>query len=128
MTQKELHEIIYVCWEEVERGWGERPDGCSLHLNVADSAVFEKNFYESLPEKYKYFGHKLGPLPEEYDRPAGKSVTAYVTNELYEKIKTSENGIRLWKEQERTAFKSEELVYGTERSGWVVNENKDISK
>ncbi len=124
MTQKELHEIIYVCWEEVERNWGERPDGCSLHMNVADAKVFETNFYESLPEKHKYYGNTTGKLPEEYDRPAGKPVKVYVTEDLYCKINASENGIRLWKNQETAAYQSKDLVYGTERSGWLVNENK----
>ena len=40
--------IPVVCqyWEESERGWGVRPDGCSLHLTEADRKQFIKEYWD----------------------------------------------------------------------------------
>ena len=31
-------------WEESERGWGIRPDGCSLHETVDDCVAYRKTY------------------------------------------------------------------------------------
>ena len=50
---------VFVSWTETERGWGQRPDGCSVHL--------------SMEEWKKYFdNHKKGQpkeVPHEYSYP-----------------------------------------------------------
>lgn len=107
--KKDLEEAIYVSWEESERGWGVRPDGCSLHLTKEDSKIFEREYWDGMPDY----------VPDEYSRPAGRPVKVYVDKTLYEKIKESGNGIRLWSSQEGKAVKNKQLVYGSKRSGWV---------
>ena len=32
VDKRHLKEIFFVSWEESERDWGSRPDGCSLHM------------------------------------------------------------------------------------------------
>ncbi len=105
MTEK-LKEVIYVNWEEYESGWGVRPDGCSLHLTKTDCQNYLKE-------------QKLKETSNEYSRPAGKPVIAYVTPLIYKKIKENHGTLRIWKTEERKLVKEKELVYGKERSGWV---------
>jgi len=111
-TKQKLEEVIYVSWEESERGWGVRPDGCSLHLTAEDSKEFVKGYWSRMPDY----------VPDEYSRPAGRPVKAYVSKTLYEMIKESENGIRLWNSKENEEVKNKNLVYGSKRSGWVTME------
>lgn len=104
-----LETVIYVSWEESERGWGCRPDGCSLHLSEKDYHTFEKEYWNSMPDT----------APDEYSRPAGRPVEVQVVQELYGRIQNSKNGIRLWNHSEDELAKKGELIYGRERSGWV---------
>lgn len=108
-NKTKLEEVVYVIWEESERGWGVRPDGCSLHLTEQDFQAFEKEYWKRMPNE----------VPDEYSRPAGEPVTAYVNKTLYKEIKKSKKGIRLWNHEESEAVKSKQLVYSNKRSGWV---------
>ena len=100
-----MKEVFYMSWEEYESGWGLRPDGCSLHLTPEDYAAFEKANFK--------------PEGDEYSKPAGKLVTAKVSDALHARI--TPPGLRLQKQEERDAAKSGDLQYGEERSGWVSN-------
>ncbi len=104
-----LEAIIYVSWEESERGWGTRPDGCSLHLSEGDFKAYLADYWDSMPDE----------VPDEYERPAGSPVKAFVDEELYLRIEKSRNGIRLYSDQEAEAVSSKSIQYGSERSGWV---------
>lgn len=106
---KGLEEIIYVSWEESERGWGTRPDGCSLHLDEQDYRVFLKEYWDRQPDE----------VPDEYSRPAGRPVNAYASSGLYQKISESKDGLRFWKFQESDLVANKEWVYSNERSGWM---------
>jgi len=108
-----LESVIYVSWEESERGWGTRPDGCSLHLGEIDYRKYVKDYWDRQPDKIN------GLAPDEYSRPAGSPVEVFVSQNLYNRIKESENGLRFWKHQETKLVSEKELVYGEERSGWV---------
>jgi hypothetical protein len=106
MTEK-LTKIVYVSWEESERGWGTRPDGCSLHLTEFDYKVFLKDYWRGMPEE----------VPDEYSRPAGNPVKSFANSSLINKIKSTKNGLRIFNEDKLVKDKS--LVYSSERSGWV---------
>jgi hypothetical protein len=74
-------------WFESERGWGQRPDGYSLHLTSADRDAFVGDYWGSQPQTF--------PAPDIYSCPEhndGKVID--VDKELYEEIKKSKNGIR----------------------------------
>lgn len=105
-----LEEVVYVSWEESERGWGTRPDGCSLHLTKEDFKEYLRKYWFGMPDE----------VPDEYSRPAGRPVKACVSKTLYEKIKESDYGIRLWKFEEIKEVENKNLVYGSEKSGWVM--------
>ena len=112
---KNLETVIYVSWEESERGWGCRPDGCSLHLSEKDYQSFEREYWDRMPEA----------VPDEYSRPAGKPVEVQVAQNLYQKIQGSTNGIRLGECQENEAAANKTIRYGKQRSGWVSRKSRD---
>ena len=113
IKKNELRPVIYMSWEESERNWGIRPDGCSLHITENDYEKFEKDYWETMKKTY---GNRA---PDEYSKPAGRPVTVSVSEKLYEKIKNSVDGLFLSVNEEREAVKNEDLKYGSERSGWV---------
>jgi len=73
-------------WTEYERGWGQRPDGVSIHLTKEDNESYEKNYYNGMPDD----------APDEYSQSSGGLKVIKVTDELYKEIENSENGIRIW--------------------------------
>ena len=85
-TKRKMKSIVYVAWLESERGWGVRPDGCSLHLNPEDFKAYMKQYWSEMPKQ----------VPDEYSRPCSDPTEALVKNSLYQKIKKSENGLRFW--------------------------------
>ena len=50
-----MNKIVLQLWEESERGWGIRPDGCSIHLDDKERSTFIDNEYsnrsESVPDE-----------------------------------------------------------------------------
>lgn len=79
-------------WEESEAGWGQRPDGFSLHLTAAEDAkLYSDDFMENQREM---LGDKT---PAEYDRPAGRPYEVYVSDETLAKIAETDLGLRVSK-------------------------------
>jgi len=78
-------------WTETERGWGSRPDGASLHLSAADARKYVAEYWER--EKGQ---NPSGEVPHEYSLPNGEGNPVFVSREIYNKIKGSGSGIRLW--------------------------------
>ncbi len=85
MKKSKINKTV-VCqdWLESERGWGTRPDGCSLHLNKLDLEKFVKAYWARMPDE----------TPDEYSRPCGQAYLVDVSDEIYSKILESKNGIR----------------------------------
>jgi len=111
-NSENMKEVVYVSWEESERGWGTRPDGCTLHLTKEDYVNYVKDYNSRLPNY----------VPDEYERPAGIPIRAYTKNSLFEKIRESENGLRLYGNSENKLRNIGDLVLGNERSGWMTLE------
>jgi hypothetical protein len=116
---KKYQPVVYVNWEESERNWGIQPDGCSLHLKEDDFREFEKEYWDSMPDK----------VPDEYSRPADRPILAYASRKLYEKIRGS-SGLRLSEAQEIKEMKNRDLVRDKEtvRSLLFKNTVKEIHK
>ena len=60
-------ELVVQKWEESERGWGNRPDGYSLHLSEDDRNKYISDYWDRQPKQ----------VPDEYERPCG---TPYVAD------------------------------------------------
>lgn len=88
---KQRFPVVKVSWIETERGWGIRPDGCSLHLSKEDAKKYIDDYWASMPDE----------VPCEYSKPDGETIVD-VSKKLYNEIKNSKNGLRYyrWKELE----------------------------
>lgn len=60
--------IIVQNWIESERGWGQRPDGYSIHLTNVDRAQFIQDYWAGMPDGP---AQGAGPPPDEYSAPSG---------------------------------------------------------
>jgi hypothetical protein len=49
-----------ISWTESETGWGQRPDGYSLHISFTEASRYLKKTYDVLPEQ----------TPDEYEFPS----------------------------------------------------------
>jgi len=78
--------VICQDWLESERGWGTRPDGCSLHLTEDDLRRYVETYWAGMPDE----------VPEEYSKPTGNPYPLQVTQVMYKRIEKGEYGIRLW--------------------------------
>lgn len=75
-------------WEEMERGWGSRPDGYSLHLDDEDRKRFIKAYWDKMPNH----------VPDEYSTPYGEPYWKDITDSaLLAELEASENGIRKYR-------------------------------
>lgn len=74
-------------WLEIEVGWGDRPDGASIHLTKEDYKNYVNAHNESLPDV----------RPREYSEPGGSPKVVKVSDSLYKEIEESNGGLRLWR-------------------------------
>jgi len=76
-----MNKVFLQLWEESERGWGTRPDGCSLHIDNIELDRYVDNIYSDRGDV----------IPDEYDRTIGGSIEAFVDDELFNKVIVSKN-------------------------------------
>ena len=67
--------VIRIDWNEYERGWGQRPDGTSLHRTPEIAEEFVKSFWEKNSEE---------KAPDEYSAPETGRIVE-VSDALYER-------------------------------------------
>ena len=79
--------IVVQKWEETERGWGCRPDGWTMHLNVAAHAAYLK----AREAEHKADYARTGVVPDEYTRPSGTAYPMDVDEATYNKIAAAPN-------------------------------------
>lgn len=91
--------VVYQEWLESERGWGQRPDGISLHKDLAQRDAFIKAYEKSLPEE----------VPDEYSRPCGEPCFIQVCDRMYREVCAERNGLRLYKTPKEIAEKVSEI-------------------
>lgn len=84
--RRKIYYVFRVDWIESERGWGTRPDGCSLHESEADFKQYLAEYWATMPKE----------VPDEYSRPEGGPYQFAVNKKTYSQIKKSKNGIRLF--------------------------------
>lgn len=57
-----MPQILVLEWLESEAGWGQRPDGCTIHLSEEDMKKFVKEYWAKMPDRSQ-------GVPECYSRP-----------------------------------------------------------
>jgi len=93
------HKVYIIDWYESERGWGQRPDGVSLHLSQEDINIYIENYWleECSDQDDDY-------IPDEYSAPSTYNGTIIeVSEEIYRKIldlnKRNIYGLRIWQHE-----------------------------
>jgi hypothetical protein len=86
-------------WTESERGWGQRPDGYSLHLTAELAKQYVVEYNAKLPS---------GPAPDEYTFADGGAVEVEVSEKLHQMLQEKGGSMRFWQR---------ELVVGQGRTG-----------
>lgn len=78
MRRTETGKPVVMCqlWEEIEVGWGERPDGFSLHVSLADRNAAVQEHWDALP----------AVCPAEYEAPIGEPFWAEVSWEVADRV------------------------------------------
>lgn len=96
-----MNKIILQIWEESERGWGTRPDGCSMHADSKEREKYIQAVYE---------GRKSDTsIPHEYDRIVGEGVEAFIEDALFELVQ-KEKSVRLTQYQMNNLMCMEEIT------------------
>ena len=94
-----MNKVILQLWEESERGYGSRPDGCSIHID-------EKIQKEYTDISYKNRGDDV---PDVYERLVGDPFFAFIEDGLFEILKR-DGSIRLFEYELNNLIHMEELI------------------
>lgn len=88
--------VVLQEWLESEAGWGQRPDGYSVHLSVEDAKAYVDNYWAE--EKKR---NPSGATPSCYVRPCGNPFVKDVDRDVYQKLKKLKKegkpGFRIWR-------------------------------
>jgi len=76
---------VFVDWTEYERGWGCRPDGCSVHLSMEEWKRYYEKYKKSLPKE----------VPHEYSRPDNPQPVSVTDPEIVEAL-LEKKSVRYW--------------------------------
>jgi hypothetical protein len=88
-------------WEESERDWGVRPDGCSIHLDLESHA----NYIDEVYRDRTFHQH----VPNEYDRIVGDPIKVRVSEKLYEDL-LKKKSLRLSEVETNNLIKFNEII------------------
>lgn len=66
-------EVVVQNWTETERGWGQRPDGYTVHLSLEDCRKYRADFMEN---QRSTLGEEV---PDEYTFPSGEPYLASIS-------------------------------------------------
>jgi hypothetical protein len=94
-----MNKVVLQLWEESEKGFGTRPDGCSIHIDL-----YNRNNYI----RYIY-GSRGDIVPETYDKIIGSELEAFIDDELFKKLNV-EKSIRLIEPELNNLIKFEEII------------------
>jgi len=94
-----MNKVILQRWEESERNWGTRPDGCSLHLDNINRDNYINDIYKD----------RKDDVPETYDRIVGTPIDVFIDDSLFEILKV-EKSLRLQENELNNLVNLEELI------------------
>jgi hypothetical protein len=80
------NQVIVQKWEEIEIGWGDRPDGFSLHLSMEGLKRYIQAYWDGMPDR----------RPAEYSAPCGTPYEAGVSDDIAAQIESAGDGLRFW--------------------------------
>ncbi len=95
-----MEEVCMQYWEESERNWGIRPDGCSLHFNGKICKEYINEIYKDRDKEN---------VPDVYDKTVGEIILVKVKKELYELV-VKDDTVRLSQNEMNNLVKLGELL------------------
>lgn len=96
-----MNKVILQIWEESERGWGTRPDGCSMHIDLKERDKYIQTIYDSRKSDES--------IPHEYDRIVGEGVEAFIEDALFTLVE-KDKSLRLTQYQMNNLMGMEEIT------------------
>lgn len=72
--------------EESERGWGVRPDGCTIHLDDEARKKFWQKYYDTLPKF----------APDEHSRPSAPPYVVEIPDDEYDNLVAAVDKYGIW--------------------------------
>ena len=96
-----MNRCYFQRWEESERGWGVRPDGCSLHLD----SNYHKRYINEI-----YTIRQGEMVPDEYERITGPILDCFVSDSVFELLK-EKTSMRLMEHEMNNLIKMEEIIF-----------------
>jgi hypothetical protein len=106
-----IYTVVCDYWTESEAGWGQRPDGCSLHLSEADHKAYVEDHWAQERKR-----NPSGEVPHEYDRPDGHTFIALVDWDTYKEVRDSKNGVRKFQSFKVIKATNDDLVRITNKT------------
>lgn len=97
-----MNKCYFQRWEESERNWGVRPDGCSLHIDMDNHSKYLREIYN--------IRQSDSNIPYEYDRISGGVVECFVTDDIFN-ILLKNKSIRLMEYELNNLFKLNEIDF-----------------
>jgi|688.fasta_scaffold320357_2 hypothetical protein len=97
-----MNRCYFQRWEESERSWGIRPDGCSLHINEEAHKSYLNEIYIIRQ------GEAL--VSHEYDRITGPLIECFISDTLFELVK-EKNSLRLMEYEMNNLIKIEDIFF-----------------
>ena len=94
-----MNKVVLQFWEESERGWGVRPDGCSIHLDSNERNNYIKSIYSD----------RGSEVPDEYERIVGDELVAFIEDVLFERL-LKDKSIRIYQHQFKNLLNMSELI------------------
>jgi hypothetical protein len=95
-----MNRCLIQFWEESERNWGVRPDGCSLHLDSEQLKFFLNNIYSERSKE----------IPNEYERVVGKESICFISDDLFERLLTDKS-LRLLENEKNNLINMGEIIF-----------------
>lgn len=94
-----MNKVFLQLWEESERGWGTRPDGCSIHIDMINHKLYIEDSYKD----------RNGSVPDVYERIVGNVITAFVDDRIFDIIERDKS-VRLFENELNNLIKLEEII------------------
>ena len=89
------HTVIAQSWIESESGWGQRPDGETLHLTMEDCKKFREAYWRKELKRTK------GRVPHIYSRESGEPYSKRVNDKIYKALKKRKADFGIWEQSVR---------------------------
>jgi len=96
-----MKEALLITWIESEAGWGKRPDGYTIHFSEEDYKSYIEEYNSDLPEE----------TPAEYSRPEGLLRAVMISDKLFERVLSSDNGICIWENDFKEMKSNNEILF-----------------